>query len=84
MEVYTRDIGGMENSMAEVDVSMEIDPTILESGKKAIRMVKEHITSTETSILAYGINTKGKDKLTTRTDTSIQVNGMQIGMMIIS
>ena len=73
-------------------VSFMTETTILDNTKKAVGMVKEHVTKQmDTSIQAYGMIGKDKEKLNTRTElsmdrehttqrmeTSIQANGMVI------
>ena len=73
-------------------LSFMTETTILDSTKKAVGIVKEHVTKQmETSIQAYGMIGKDKEKLTSQTElsmdrkhttqrmeTSIQANGMVI------
>ena len=70
----------MGNYIAEEEVSNIMETTILESGKKAERMVKEHITTTtETGMKEAGGIVRNMDRQQcTSMETSIQANGMVI------
>ena len=60
-------------------LSFMTETTILDSKKKAVGMVKEHVTKQiETSIQANRmVITKGKEKLTTRTELNIRDTGIE-------
>ena len=70
--------GKKANGMVRDYITMSV-PSMKESGRITESMAREHSTiGMDTSIQANGMVIKDKEKLTTRTELSIQVNGMDM------